>query len=223
MRFAFPIMSDQILEKLFDSPVKVRLLKFFLRNHEGEFQAREVIKRLRLKPQVAGSHIRKFIDIGFLSERNIACPPKLQRRGADSKFRGSKKRSAKISKKRLLFANPKFDFFPELKNLVLKSSPASKEKLLENIKNLGRIKFALISGVFINNENSRADLLLVCDNIKENRLKAYLKNLEAEVGREVEYVVFTTEEFNYRKDMFDKFLRDILEGPREILVNKLRL
>lgn len=206
-------MSDQILEKLFDSPVKVRLLKFFLRNHEGEFQAREVIKRLRLKPRLVGSHIRKFIDIGFLGERNIA----------DSKRRGSGKRAAKIFKKRLLFANPKFDFFPELKNLVLKSSPASKEKLLENIKNLGRIKFALISGVFINNENSRADLLLVCDNIKESRLKAYLKNLEAEVGREVEYVVFTTEEFNYRRDMFDKFLRDILEGPREVLVNKLRL
>lgn len=206
-------MAEQTLEKLFDSPVKVKLLKFFLRNYGNEFQTKEVINRLRIKPQLASSHIRKLLDIGFLSEKNIA----------RSKRAGSKKRAAKSQKKRLISANPKFEFFPELKNLVLKSSPASKEKLLENIKSLGRIKLALISGVFINSENSRADLLLVCDNIKENKLRAYLKNLEAEVGKEVEYVVFTTEEFNYRKDMFDKFLRDILEGPRELLINKLRL
>jgi len=118
--------------------------------------------------------------------------------------------------------NPKFDFYYELQSLILKSSPTSKDKILAKILKLGRIKMALISGVFLNTENSRVDLFLVGDDINERKLKKFLGDMEAEVGREIAYAALTSKEFDYRFHMFDRFVRDILEKPHEKMINKVK-
>jgi len=81
----------------------------------------------------------------------------------------------------------------------------------------------ILSGIFINEENSRVDLFIVGDSIKKRKLFVFLRDLEAEVGKEIDYVVFSTADFNYRYDMFDRFIRDVLEKPHEKLINKLRI
>lgn len=191
-------MSKEILEQLFDSPVKVKLLKLFLRNPEESFRLKEIIKRVKGDASVCRRQIKKLENINLLSSR----------------VKGGVK---------FYFINPDFNFYKELKTLVLKSSPASKEKMLSRLKSLGIIKLAIISGIFLNSENSRVDLLIVGDRIKKRKLTNFLRDLEAEVGKEIDYVVFSTEDFNYRYDMFDRFLRDILEKPHEKLINKLKI
>jgi len=121
------------------------------------------------------------------------------------------------------FVNPQFDFYSELRTLVLKSLPASLEKIFRQIKKLGRIKLAILSGVFLNLDNSRVDLFIVGDGISKRRLESFLRNLEADVGRAINYAVFSTEDFNYRYEMFDRFILDILEKPHQKLINKLKI
>jgi len=65
--------------------------------------------------------------------------------------------------------------------------------------------------------------LIVGDGIKNKSLANFLKDLESEVGKEIDYVVLTTADFKYRYDMFDRFIRDILEKPHEKLINKLKI
>ena len=120
--------------------------------------------------------------------------------------------------------NPDFGSFCELRDLVLKSLPAEKDDMIERINRLGKIKLAVISGIFINKENLDpliADLLIVGDYIDSRKLRSFLKSLEAEVGKEVKYSVMDKEEFQYRLAMFDRFVRVILEAPHEKLINKL--
>lgn len=126
-------------------------------------------------------------------------------------------------KKQIFFANKEFLFFPELRLLFLKAAPISRQKILQRVKMLGNIKLAVLSGIFINNENSRVDLLLIGDNIKKTKLSRAILWLESEIGKELNYVVLTSEEFRYRIDMYDRFLRDILEFPHEKLINKLHI
>ena len=134
----------------------------------------------------------------------------------------------KINKKKeiiggLYFSvNPNFDFYAELQSLVLKSSPTSKEKMLKRLMKIGRIRLALIGGVFLNTANSRVDLFLVGDDISRKKLMTFLADMEAEVGKEIEYAAMETKEFDYRFHMFDRFVRDILEKPHEKLLNKLK-
>jgi len=124
--------------------------------------------------------------------------------------------------------NPNFEFFVELKALILKASPAEKNKMVAKILKLGRIKLALVSGVFLNNngivnDNSVADLFIVGDEINKDKLRTFLRALEAEVGREIKLSIMDKEEFDYRYGMFDRFVRVLLEGPHEKIINKLGL
>jgi len=100
--------------------------------------------------------------------------------------------------------------------------------MVAKILKLGRIKLALVSGVFLNNnenvsDNSTADLFIVGDEINKEKLRKFLKSLEAEVGREVKLSIMDKEEFDYRYGMFDRFVRVLLESPHEKIINKLGL
>ncbi|OGN05124.1 MAG: hypothetical protein A3B99_00645 [Candidatus Yanofskybacteria bacterium RIFCSPHIGHO2_02_FULL_44_12b] len=135
------------------------------------------------------------------------------------------------SKDRNLYAlDPNFEFFNELRVLILKSSPAEKDKMIKRIAGLGRVKLAVVSGIFMSNYNenpeaytSDADLFIVGDGINKARLRSFLKSLEAEVGKEIRFGLMEKEEFEYRYGMFDRFVRVLLEGPHEKLINKLGL
>ena len=125
--------------------------------------------------------------------------------------------------------NPKFEFFGELKSLVLKSLPAEKDKMVKRILGLGKIKLAVVSGIFIA-ENSGsdiydavADLFVVGDDVNKNKLRTFLTDLETEVGKEIKFTLMDKDEFQYRHGMFDRFIRVLLEGPHEKIINKLGL
>lgn len=118
--------------------------------------------------------------------------------------------------------NPSFAFLNDLKNLILTPPPASFVRMEKRILSLGRVKLALVSGVFLNKENV-ADLLIVGDDIDRRKFKNFLKSLEAEVGTQIIYAIMDKEEFNYRRAMFDRFVRLMLEGPHEVLIDRIGL
>ena len=185
------------LEQLFESQAKVRVMKLFFRNPEVNFLLKEAAKIMKMNSDLAKKQIKRLEKIGLLKTRQVS------------------------PRKQLFSINPNFDFFNELRELILKSSPVSKDKMLKAIRGLGRIKLALLSGLFIGNDMSRADLLIVGDGISRRKLAGFIKNLEAEAGTDVNCVIMTTEEFKYRYDMYDRFVRDLLSEKGELLINRL--
>lgn len=190
-------IGEPVLEYLFESPVRVRLLKFFIHNGEEAFPVVEISRRIQAEPRRVRRELGRLAAAGFVRARR--------------------------SRELLYQANSQFVFFNELKSLVTKSSPASKERMLERLKKIGRMKLVILSGIFINAENAKADLLIVGDGIAENRLSQFFRDLEAEAGKELDYVVLSSEEFQYRYNMYDRFVRDLLERPHEKLINRLGL
>jgi len=88
------------------------------------------------------------------------------------------------------------------------------------LKNAGQIKLIAIAGLFIQDPDSRLDLLVVGDKINSRSLENTLRNMEAEIGRELNYAFFETDDFEYRLSMYDKLIRDVLDYPHEMVVNK---
>lgn len=117
--------------------------------------------------------------------------------------------------------NQKFPFLIELKSLFVKSNIYPQCNSLDKLKTIGDVKLALISGVFLNYAKSKADMVLVVNNVSRSKLKNLMSNIEAEVGKEISYVLMNNEEFKYRLDMLDRFLLDFLESPHDELVNKI--
>jgi hypothetical protein len=135
------------------------------------------------------------------------------------KMRMINQRSRKNEK--IFETNRDFIFYPELKSLVVKSNTLPECRSLNRIKDLGKIKLALISGVFLNFPKSRADLLIVGDELSRAKMKHLFENLEAEVGKEINYSVMNSEEFKYRTDMLDKFIMEFLESPYDEIICKI--
>lgn len=199
---------EPTLDALFDSPIRVRLLKLFLFNPDRNFENKTIAKILNVNSGLIKKHLKKLSEARFII-------------------------SKKISGKQVFKTNNNFVFYGELKGLIAKASPASKGKMLERLKNLGGIKLAVLAGIFFppkadqpwaeNLDNSHADLLLVGDKINSAKFNRFLKELEAEVGKEINCALMTVKEFNYRYGMYDRFVRDILDFKHEKLINKLKV
>ncbi len=191
---------SSILTKLFGSAERVKLIRLFLLNSKDIFPISVICNRTKVNPALIRKEIRLLSDIGFIVEKK------------------------KVIEKNKIEGWALDDSFPllvSLKDLVLDTTPFSKDKFLKKLRKIGRIKLVLLSGIFIKRESSRVDILVVGDKIKEKGFKRILKGLEAEIGKELSYAVFETSDFNYRVNIYDKFIRDILDYPNKKIVNKL--
>lgn len=212
---------EHVLEKLFESVPKIRILRLFMQNPEKEFELSDIVKQSGIRRPTAHSELRKFLKLGLLEKRRTTFKEELVRKRKGSKK--SPKIIMKIRKADMFYVEPTFPLINELHDLLVKSAFASRKKLLRQVKGLGRIKLAILSGIFIQDAHSRTDLLVVGDNVKKSKLEHFLTQIESELGRSLQYTIMDNAEFKYRMDMYDRFLRDILERPHEKLVNKVGL
>jgi len=185
------------LEALFGSRERWRLIKMFLLNSEEKFTNKDVAARNKVDGRKIAGILAQLVKAGFLSTQT----------------RGSKK---------TYFLNKYFSFVQELKNVVVKSNLYPQCESLGKIKGLGEVQFSLISGVFVDNSKSKTDLLVVGDLISNAKLKHLLEDLEAEMGREINYSLMSTSEFKYRINMFDKFVMELLEASHEVIINNMQ-
>lgn len=187
---------SELFSQLFESRTRARLMKFFMLNDKEAHTLKDIARKNKLTSRQVSSELGRMERIKMIVSR-------------------SKKG------KKIFQTNTDFIFYPELKNLVVKSNTFPECRSLGKIKNLGRVKLALISGVFLNHPKSQSDLLVVGDELSRAKLKHLLENFEAEVGKEINYSVMNSEEFKYRTDMLDKFVMDFLEGPYEEIICKV--
>lgn len=204
---------EQLLEKLFESTSKVRVMRLFIQNPEISFTFPKILQRTQTKKSSAKKELVKLTKIGLI-ETKIATIKK------EESPDGVKEKSRKMQ---VYYLNQQFPLLSELHALMVKSSTTSRKKILNQIKKLGKVKLAILSGIFINSDRSRTDLLIVGDDISKKRLENFLVEVESELGKTLSYTVMDTDEFRYRMNMLDRFLRDIFEYPHEKLINKMNL
>ena len=212
---------DTILQTLFESLAKIRLLRLFLQNPERDFTLQDIEQLTQIKRGSFLRDLHKLIKAGLIKEKQG-----IVREEKKENTRTKKKQKHRGQKpKKILFysVNAEFPVFSELYDLIIKSSTASRKKLLEHIKRLGKIRLAILSGIFLNDETSRLDLMIVGDDIKKRSLEKFLATTESELGKTLRYTIMDTDEFRYRMNMYDRFLRDLLERNHEKLINKLNI
>ncbi len=188
---------SEVLEKLFRSKAEIKLLRLFLNNPDEGYTLNEIIGRLKVNSSLARKEINNLVKIKFLILR-------------------------KKVKKNYYYANRDFVFYNELRKLIFKTNPTSSDKIKLQVMKLGQIRFVLISGILINSDKGRIDIVIIGEHINKTKLKNFLSDVEAEVGKNINYSCMTTDEFRYRKNMFDKFIIDVFEDPHRILINKLK-
>ena len=77
------------------------------------------------------------------------------------------------------------------------------------------------SGIFIQNWESRIDLLLVGDELNLQKIEGVIKVIESEIGKEIAYSAFETHDFEYRYGIHDRLVRDVFDYPHVTLIDRL--
>lgn len=207
---------EYVLETLFDSHARVKLLRIFLQNPSQHFTFDEIVKRSRTRARETKKELSKLLKIGLLMKKNEAFQNEISGK--------NKKKRAKTFRQLVFYPDTELWIFPELRNLIIKGAAISPQKLVKKLRGLGNVKLGVISGsLYDNNGNSRTDLLIVGNNIKKSKLNKLLTGIESEIGKTIHYTLMDTSEFKYRMDMYDRFLRDILEYPHQKLINNLKV
>ena len=193
----------EILAKLFGSGDKVKVMKLFVLNPDAVTEVKEVSRRCKISPVSARHELAGLRSIGFIVPK-----------------KGEKKEKGRrtVSGWQL---NPIFPFLGHLRGLLKTELVTRKLELTDRFIAAGKIKLLLIAGIFIQDNDSRADLVLVGDRLKRNSIERAIKSMEAEIGRELNYAIFETADFLYRMRAYDKFIRDLLDYPHEKIINRL--
>lgn len=208
-------MQTGVLEKLFGSAARIKIIRLFLLNPDTLFISKEISRRCKVLSGLARREISLLDKIGFIKQKKETVDDLIKLK--NGKIKNNKK------KVQGWVLDESFVFLSPLKKLVLNSAPVDREKMIKGFKKAGKMKLILLSGIFIQSTNSRVDLLLVGDAIKKGALERSLKNIEAEIGKELVYAVFSSKDFSYRLGMYDRFVHDILDYPHEKILNKTNI
>lgn len=202
----------EILGKLFGSEGKVKIIRLFLFNTETPYDLDDIKIRAQVTPGETKREITMLEKVGFVKRRGFI---------KDLVKTTGKKTTIRKVKANGWVLDDKFPYLNALRNLLITVSLHKHEDLAERFTNAGRIKLLVVSGVFIQDWESRVDILIVGDNLKKANIDTTIKTLEAELGKELRYTVFETSDFEYRIGIYDKLVRDILDFPHRKVIDRL--
>jgi hypothetical protein len=109
-----------------------------------------------------------------------------------------------------------------LKQLLMNTQSLEGGDIVKRLSKAGKLKLVIVAGVFIQDPQSRVDILVVGDRISKNVLDKVVKNIESEIGKELTYAYFDVQDYQYRFQMYDKLIRDILDYPHDVLLDKIK-
>ena len=212
------------LEQLFGSKTRVKLLKLFLNSAEKMFFVREIARAINSQINSVRRELLNLKDLGIILEveapKESYLVPKVD---SQKKFSGKfKKVKNRDVIKKFFQANSGFVLFPELKALLLKADFLLEKNFVKAVSRAGSVDYLVLAGQFVGTPGISVDLLMV-GRFNRRKVARLIKGFEKDFGREINYTLMSRQEFKYRKDITDKFLYNILEGKKIVMVNNLGL
>lgn len=191
-------MQNDPLAKLFGSVARVRLLRLFLFNPRASFTVPEAATHARVPERT----VRK--------ELNLFSAAKLIKR---ARLRSAGMRWS---------LNPEFEYLSAMQDLLI-NAPERAEDIAARLRGVGQLKLVILAGIFVGEWDGRLDLFVVGDRMKETKMRAAVRRLESELGKEIRYSVLSTEQFHYRLGLSDHLVRDVLDYPHKIVLDRLNI
>ncbi len=200
---------DNILATLLGSTAKAKLLRLFVSNPSQAFTIDEIKSATRLRKESVQKELKPLLKIELVKQSE--CTRELKS--------GQKTRK---QKSKCFSLNASFKYLRAVRQFVLNIEPADDSEIANKLKKAGNIKLLILSGVFLQDDDARVDLLIVADKIKESGLKRAISEIEAHVGKELAYADMSSDEFKYRLSMYDKLLRDIFDANYKVVIDKFK-
>lgn len=198
-----------MIEQLFGSKTRVKLLELFYSNPNRQFYVREITRKIDEQINSVRRELANLLNTGIIVSEN-----------------------SETSNNRLYYeVNQKYEYYQPLSEIFGNKAVASGSttamqtpvgKLDEEFKALGNIEVAIYTGQFTRDESSGIDVLLV-GNVNQNQVNKYIADLEAQEGKEIRYALMTPSDFEYRRKIRDRFIATVASSKKQVLVDKYNI
>lgn len=187
-----------MIDALFGSKTRVKLLHLFLNNPNRAFYVREITRKIDEQINSVRRELANMLSIGIIQ--------------SDS------------SNNRLYYeVNQSYTHYEPLRAIfgdgastaVAAETPASSD-WGKRLKALGDVRLALLTGSLVRGSQTDVDVLLV-GSVNKTQSKKFIKEMEDEEGKTINYTIMTYEDFYYRLSIKDRFVTDIINGKFTLL------
>ncbi len=192
-----------MLEQIFGSKARVKILKTFLSKPEQNYYTRQLSRDLKLQVNSVRRELENLKKIDLIKE--VKEEGQVREKKNDKKY---------------YRANKDFILFLELKNLFSKANLISCQEFLKNLEESHKIKLLILSGIFTGDTNALTDILIIGKINKKHFIKE-LELLENDLNKEVNYTIMDEDEYQYRLDIHDIFLYKLRKNKNLEIINQI--
>lgn len=190
-----------MVDQLFGSKTRVKLLQLFYSNPNRSFYVREITRKIDEQINSVRRELSNLLSIGIIS-------------------------SDTNNNKLYYEVNQAFEYYDPLREIFGGVKAARKGKVAKSVaaptqdfKSLGNVEIVIYTGQFTRDETSGIDILFVGD-INQTQLEKFIEELEAKETKELRYTVMDPKEFTYRRQVNDRFLTLLLTSKKQVVLDK---
>src|SRR3989344_3031462 len=188
-------MMDPIA-RLLGTSARLKILRLFLFNDTESFSVLEAAGRARIPKNVARREIDALVNMKIVRRRASHDGP-------------------------LYAADARFAHREALKAFLRATTTLTDAGIARALRTAGNLRLIILSGLFTGALEPRADMIVVGDRLDERTITAIVRTFEAELGTELRYASFSTEDFRYRLGVYDRLIRDIFDSPHRVIFDKI--
>ena len=199
-----------MVEQLFGSKTRVKLLQLFYSNPNRPFYVREITRKIDEQINSVRRELSNLLNIGIITSENT-------------------------NNKLYYEVNQKFEYYEPLQEIFgngvtkkTKKKTDSKEdetpattaapEMDEALKAIGQIDLLVYTGQFTRDDTAGVDILIVGE-VNLNALQKYVADLEKQEKKSLRYAAMPLEDFKYRRQIRDRFAIGIDNAKKQVIVD----
>jgi hypothetical protein len=211
-----------MIEQLFGSKTRVKLLQLFYSNPNRSFYVREITRKIGEQINSVRRELSNLLSIGIITSD------------------ATNNRLYYEVNQNYEFYKPLAMVFGGLKEEEIKARPKAAKKedkkaaepmpappaadvsaehpMAKSFRALGRVDLALLSGQFTRDESAGIDVLIV-GNVSEAKADKFMAELEKAENKELRYTVLPLDNYKYRLTINDRFINAVLGAKKQVIIN----
>jgi hypothetical protein len=194
-----------MVEQLFGSKTRVKLLQLFYSNPNRSFYVREITRKIGEQINSVRRELGNLLSIGIITSDNT-------------------------NNKLYYEVNQNYEYYEPLqqifgkgvKKTAKKADSEEDNEAATALRAIGRVDLAVYSGQFTRDDRAGVDVLIVGD-VNPNALQKYIEELEAQENKSLRYTAMSLQDFRYRQQIHDRFAVAIRNAKKQVLVDEHNL
>lgn len=205
-----------MIEQLFGSKTRVKLLQLFMSNPNRSFYVREITRKIDEQINSVRRELANLLSIGIISSDNTNNRLYYE---VDQKFEFYNPLAIMFGGKASKSTEEPKKATTGVKKEAKVEQPVASNPIAEEFKLAGHLKALILTGQFTRADLAGVDLVIIGD-MNSSKVENAVTALEASEGKQIRYAVFTVDEYKYRKQINDRFISNVLLAKKQVLYDE---